>query len=177
MGTENMKVLFILIIMSLSANAYSEECSKEKAKKEVQRVCQDIKTKGKAALATENLLFDNCGKNYIWVQDTDKQLTMVMHPIKRRLNGKPLDQHKDENGVALFVEFDIEAHKVAKKNVTQGARQIASFEDNHGGWVDYLWAKPGAEKATAKTSYVELCEGPGGIAWIAGSGVWKEDLK
>ena len=101
---------------------------------------------------------------------------MVIHPIKRRLNGKPLDQHKDENGVALFVEFDIETHKVAK-NVTR-ARQIANFEDNHGGWVDYLWAKPGAEKATAKPpmwSFVK--EGPGEIAWIAGSGIWKEDLK
>ena len=79
---------------------------------------------------------------------------MVLHPIKRRLNGKDLSANKDENGKVLFVEFD----KMAKAKA-------------EGGWVDYVWAKPGAEKATPKTSFVKKCAG--GLNWIAGSGIWK----
>lgn len=141
----------------------------------MERVCKQIKKDGKKP-ATKDLLFENCGKNYIWIQDTDAEVKMVSHPIKRRLNGKPLNKHKDEKGKLLFVEFDIEAHKVAGKKTTKGGRKIEGKKHNNG-WVDYMWAKPGAEKATPKLSYVELCEGPGGVAWIAGSGIWTEDLK
>jgi methyl-accepting chemotaxis protein len=63
-------------------------------------------------------------------------------------------KHADENGVKLFFEFD----KMAKAKA-------------EGGWVDYMWAKPGAEKATPKTSFVKKCGG--GLNWIAGSGIWK----
>ncbi len=74
------------------------------------------------------------------------------------LIGKDLTKHKDEKGIKLFVEFD----KSAKKN-------------KDGGWVDYMWAKTGDEKATPKTSFVKLCGSR--LPWIAGSGVWKSDLK
>ena len=40
-----------------------------------------------------------------------------------------------------------------------------------GGWVEYVWPKPGAEKATDKISFVKKCGGPKG--WIIGSGIWK----
>ena len=81
----------------------------------------------------------------------------------------------EKNGVALFVEFDIEAHKVAKKN-DPAARQNSFFEDNHGGWVDYLWAAPGAEKEQQNLLCGAFQEGPGELF---DSRFWylKEDLK
>lgn len=171
-----MKLLSFVIIFAAGTSFAAGDCKKDIAKKNVQRVCAMIKKDGKKP-KTKDLLFQNCGKNYIWIQDTDKDIKMVLHPIKRRLNGKGLTKHKDENGKVLFVEFDVEAHKVAGKAKTKGGRKIDLKAKNNAGWVDYMWAKPGAEKATPKTSFVELCEGPGGVAWIAGSGIWKEDLK
>ena len=162
--------------MFLAGSAFAADCSKEIAKSNVQRICKMVAKDGKKP-KTKDLIFQNCGKNYVWIQDTDKDIKMVTHPIKRRLNGKALNKHKDENGKVLFVEFDIEAHKVAgKKGTTKGGRKLDAKKHNNG-WIDYMWAKPGAEKATPKLSFVELCEGPGGVAWIAGSGIWKEDLK
>ena len=169
-----MKLLLIVSAFIFAGSLQAEECSKEKAKKEVQRVCGLISKDGKKP-KTKDLIFQNCGKNYIWIQDTDEAISMVSHPIKRRLNGASLKDRKDENGFQLFFEFDKEAHSVAGKSKTKSGRSIASA--NNGGWVEYFWAKPGAEKATKKVSYVELCEGPGGVAWIAGSGIWTEDLK
>lgn len=151
-----MKLLVLISLLSVSA--FAGVCSKDVTVKEVNRVCDAIKKDGAKAKSV-NLVFENCGKNYVWIQDAAVEtMNMVVHPIKRRLNGKALNKHVDEDGVKLFVEFD----KGAKANA-------------EGAWVDYKWAKPGAEKATPKTSFVRLCEGAGS-KWIAGSGVWKEDL-
>ena len=167
---------FLVIgIFAFTGNALANECSKEKAKQEVERVCAEISKTGKKP-RTKSLIFENCGKNYVWIQDTDENISMVSHPIKRRLNGKALNKHKDENGKKLFVEFNIEAHRVARKPASAGGEAIAAGKHSNG-WVDYMWAKPGAEKATTKTSFVKLCEGPNNVSWIAGSGIWKGDLK
>lgn len=141
----------VLMTLSLGYQIQAEECTKAQAKDAVKNACNLISKNGKDAL-NEIRKFRYCGTNYVWIQDSN--IVMVMHPIKPRLNKKPLNKHKDEKGTHLFVEFD----KTAKTN-----------ED--GGWVDYLWAKPGAEKATAKTSFVQKC--PGELQWIAGSGIWK----
>ena len=144
------KILTIPALMFLGQASYGSDCTKEQAQASVQKACDLISSKGKGAL-DEIRKYRYCGSNYVWIQDKD--VKMVMHPIKPRLNGKPLGAHKDEKGKQLFVEFD----KTAKANPD-------------GGWVDYLWAKPGAEKATAKTSFVKMC---GSVQWIAGSGIWK----
>lgn len=145
------KVLIANALVLASFNVSAADCTKEQAKASVEKMCGLISSKGKAALP-EIAKYRFCGSNYVWIQDKD--VKMVLHPIKRRLNGKSLTSNKDENGKALFVEFD----KVAKANAK-------------GGWVDYVWAKPGAEKATPKVSYVKACGGD--LGWIAGAGVWK----
>lgn len=148
-----MKVIAIIVALTAftTANIYAADCTKEDAKASVEKICKIIESKGKNALK-EVKKFRYCGSNYVWIQDQD--INMVLHPIKRRLNGKSLTKHSDENGVKLFVEFD----KMAKAKT-------------EGGWVDYMWARPGAEKATPKTSFVKKCGGT--LNWIAGSGIWK----
>lgn len=140
----------------------AEVCTKKAAEAKVEEVCKAISEKGEAVKSDwpAGLLFSNCGDNYVWVQDTSAEIKMVMHPIKQRLNGQEIGKQLDENKFMLFTEFD----KAAKANAK-------------GAWVDYVWAKPGQEKATPKTSYVKICKMKSGTTWIAGSGVWKEDLK
>ncbi|MBV2167672.1 MAG: cache domain-containing protein [Bdellovibrio sp.] len=146
-----LKTALVLLLVSATTAHAEEACTKEQAKEAVEKVCKEIEAKGDAALEMVQG-FRFCGSNYVWVQDTD--LNMVLHPIKPKLNKTSLKENKDDNGKALFVEFD----KMAKAK-------------KEGGWVDYVWPKPGAEKATDKISFVKKCGGAKG--WIAGSGVWK----
>ncbi|EHP41733.1 methyl-accepting chemotaxis sensory transducer [Cupriavidus basilensis OR16] len=61
---------------------------------------------------------------------------VVMHPFKPEMNGKNMEDTKDPKGTYLF--RDIAA-------IGKGAGQ---------GYVQYLWAKPGAEAPQPKLSYV-----------------------
>ncbi|GAB4556137.1 MAG: methyl-accepting chemotaxis protein [Geothermobacteraceae bacterium] len=90
---------------------------------------------------------------YFWINDTSPR--MVMHPIKPKLDGKPLGDFKDPNGTYLFNEFV----RVAKTN---GA-----------GFVDYLWPKPGHDQPVAKVSYVKLVPE---WSWIVGTGLYVDDV-
>jgi len=93
-------------------------------------------------------------EGYFWVQDLNGK--MVMHSIKPSLNGKDLLQIKDKNGKKLFAEMQSTAKK------------------RGGGFVDYLWSKPGEAKAQPKISYVELFK-PWG--WIIGTGVYVDNIE
>ncbi|MFZ3018769.1 MAG: methyl-accepting chemotaxis protein [Gallionella sp.] len=90
---------------------------------------------------------------YFWINDL--QPRMIMHPIKPELDGKDLGDMKDPTGKALFVEFS----EVAKRS--------------GGGFVSYLWPKPGAATPMPKISYVKHFE-PWG--WVIGSGVYIDDI-
>ncbi|WP_025602499.1 methyl-accepting chemotaxis protein [Burkholderia sp. WSM2230] len=86
----------------------------------------------KQALATiESMRYGKDG--YISVNDS--QPVMLMHPFKKDMVGKNLAQFADPAGNHLFVDI-----------VNAGNRE-------GGGFVDYLWAKPGSDKPVAKTSY------------------------
>ncbi len=149
----NMKKIALLAMSVCSLTMTSSmagDCSKAQAKETVDKMCAIVTAKGKAGLG-EIAKYRYCGSNYVWIQD--KEIKMVLHPIKRRLKGKDLTKNEDENGKKLFVAFEKTARGTS------------------GGWVDYVWAKPGAEKATPKISYVKVCDG--GLGWIVGSGIWK----
>ncbi len=146
-------LLLATLTLTVHVHAHAEEkCTKDKAKEAVLKICGSIEKDGDKALE-EVKSYRFCGDNYVWVQDSD--LKMVTHPIKPKLNGSSLAENKDDNGTKLFVEFD----KKAKA-------------EKDGGWVDYVWPKPNAEKATPKTSFVKMCGGA--KKWIAGSGIWKD---
>lgn len=76
---------------------------------------------------------------YFWINDL--KAVIVMHPIKPELDGKDLADFKDKNGKLIFTEFA----KIAKE---QG-----------GGFIDYVWPKPGLEAAVPKISYVKRVDG------------------
>jgi methyl-accepting chemotaxis protein len=65
----------------------------------------------------------------------NSQAVMLMHPIKPELNGKNLTDFTDPAGAHVFTELSTVANQPG------------------GGFVDYLWAKPGHAKPVPKTSY------------------------
>jgi len=93
------------------------------------------------------------GSNYFWINDG--HTTMVMHPIKPELDGTDLSSFRDPAGKAVFVDF------------------VKAAAASDGGYVYYLWPKPGRSEAVAKVSYVRTFL-PWG--WTVGTGVYIDEI-
>ncbi|QDF95525.1 chemotaxis protein [Azoarcus sp. DD4] len=94
------------------------------------------------------------GEEYFWINDLDHK--MLMHPIKPELNGKDLSQMKDSGGKLFFVEM------------------VSVVRQRGEGFVDYLWPRPGSDKAVPKLSYVK---GFTPWGWMLASGIYIEDVE
>jgi methyl-accepting chemotaxis protein len=104
-----------------------------------------------ALSALRELRYDD--GNYVWVNDMAP--TMLMHPIKPALDGKPLASIRDPNGVPLFTQM------------------VDVVRADGAGTVNYHWPKPGSEAPVAKVSYVK---GFAPWGWIVGTGVYVDDV-
>ncbi|MFZ3263896.1 MAG: cache domain-containing protein [Terriglobales bacterium] len=93
------------------------------------------------------------GNNYFWIND--EHPTMIMHPMKPEMDGTDLTSFKDPSGKAVFVEF------------------VRAAQAPGGGYIYYLWPKPGAEKPVAKLSFVKRFA-PWG--WVIGTGIYIDDV-
>lgn len=93
------------------------------------------------------------GDDYFWVNDLEPK--MVMHPIKKEMDGQNLADYKDPKGKRLFVAM------------------VDKVKNEGAGFVDYYWAKPGKDKPVPKISYVK---GFPEWGWVIGSGVYIDDL-
>ncbi len=93
------------------------------------------------------------GKNYVWINDDHP--TMIMHPIKPELDGTDLSGFKDPTGKAVFVEL------------------VRAAQAPDGGYLYYLWPKPGAVQPVQKLSFVKRFA-PWG--WILGTGIYIDDV-
>jgi methyl-accepting chemotaxis protein len=120
----------------------------------------ELETKGKITRAQAQANAINTiramryeGDNYFWINDDHP--TMVMHPTKPELDGKNLADLKDPDGNAIFVEM------------------VKAAQAPGGGYVRYLWPKPGHEKPVPKLSFVKRFA-PWG--WIVGTGIYIDDL-
>ncbi|MEI6557268.1 MAG: cache domain-containing protein [Rhodospirillaceae bacterium] len=90
--------------------------------------------------------------DYFWINDM--RPVMILHP-KKELIGKDLAGFKDPAGKELFLEM------------------IRVVRADGGGFVPYLWPKPGFEQPVAKISYVK---GFAEWGWIVGSGIYLDDV-
>jgi methyl-accepting chemotaxis protein len=93
------------------------------------------------------------GTEYFWVNDMLPRV--VMHPIKKELDGQDVTGYRDPNGKALFVAF------------------VERVRKSREGFVDYMWPKPGHVEPVPKISFVKGYE-PWG--WIVGSGIYVDDV-
>ncbi|MBF0159029.1 MAG: cache domain-containing protein [Magnetococcales bacterium] len=93
-------------------------------------------------------------EDYFWINDM--QPVMVMHPYKPELEGQKMDQFKDPNGKALFIEF------------------VRVVERQGAGFVDYQWPKPGITRPVDKLSFVK---GFSPWGWVIGTGIYVDDVE
>jgi methyl-accepting chemotaxis protein len=105
-----------------------------------------------AIAAVKQLRYEE--KEYFWVNDM--QPRMVMHPFKPELDGKDLSEFRDPSGISRFVEM------------------VDVVKKSGGGYVDYMWPRPGASEPQPKISYVK---GFAPWGWVIGSGIYISDLK
>lgn len=113
----------------------------------------DQETAKKRALWTLSAMQARGGVDYIYV--TDQTPVMLMHPIRPDLNGKPVSDVTSPDGKRIFPAF------------------VAAAQAG-GGFVDYVWAKPGKKDPVQKTSYATLYK-PWG--WVIGTGVYLDDTR
>ena len=112
----------------------------------------DTQAQQQAMQAIKGLRYS--GNEYFWINDMHPR--MLMHPINQALNGKDLSDNKDPTGKRLFVEF------------------VKLVKAEGGGFVPYMWAKPGSEQPVPKISYVK---GFVPWGWIIGSGVYIDTVE
>ncbi|MDO8607062.1 MAG: cache domain-containing protein [Phaeospirillum sp.] len=104
-----------------------------------------------ALTAIDRLRYEN--SEYLWIHRL-ADTVMLAHP-SRKLIGTSVADMKDPNGLALFQEFN---RTVREKN---------------GGFVYYLWPKPGGTEPVRKLSYVQ---GFAPWGWVIGTGIYIDDV-
>ncbi|MHB8767062.1 MAG: methyl-accepting chemotaxis protein, partial [Deferrisomatales bacterium] len=94
------------------------------------------------------------GQDYFFIQSLTGVLEM--HPIKPELNGVDQSDLADPTGKKFVAEM------------------MRAGREAGGGFVSYLWPKPGSDVAVPKLSYVGAFE-PWG--WLVGTGVYIDDVE
>jgi len=153
----------LMIAFSFAGKGFAEDLTPQLCKDKVLAAAKLLEAEGDAALAkikdpNGEFRFAD-GKGYIWIHNLD--LSMVMHPIKPSLDGKPLGDMRDVNGVYLFVAMNETVEEFGK------------------GWIPYAWPKPGEKESSPKISYCILVT-HGDKDYVAGAGMYDvtaEDIK
>lgn len=83
---------------------------------------------------------------------------MVAHPMRPDLVGQPIMQVTDNNGKFIFREM------------------CKAGSEPKGGWIDYVWTKPGAGKVSRKLSYVSKADIAFSTGILVAAGVYDEKL-
>jgi signal transduction histidine kinase len=89
------------------------------------------------------------GDYYIFVLGPDDRA--ICHPTTS-LIGKPIETIIDKNGKHA------------------GELIAAAGKNKDGGWVEYVWPRPGTDNPVAKSTFAMHVKGPDGKTYIVGSG-------
>ncbi len=121
----------------------------------VNQAAQQLAQEGEAGLDA----FRGKDSEYVWkdsyvvVQDCEEGRA-VAHPISPELEGQDINTLTDETGKAF-------------------ARELCEAAQRpQGGWVEYMWPKPGEQEPSRKVSYVKPVEG---TPYSVLAGVYDED--
>ena len=85
---------------------------------------------------------------------THSNSVMVMYPLKSDMDGKDMSDVKDPNGTYLF-------------------KEISRAGKSGGGFIDYMWPKPGADRPQPKKSYVAYYQP---WDWCLVTGAYMDDV-
>jgi methyl-accepting chemotaxis protein len=107
----------------------------------------------RTALATLESMRASGGVDYFYVHDMHP--TMLMHPTRHDLVGKDIGGVLSADGKPIF-------------------RQFVAAAKAGGGYVEYLWPKPGSDKPVEKVSYNAPFKP---WNWVIGTGVYMDDVQ
>ncbi|MGV8958992.1 MAG: methyl-accepting chemotaxis protein [Stenotrophomonas sp.] len=107
----------------------------------------------KFAIAAVEAMRSDGDANYFNIYGTD--YTVLMHPFRKDLLGKPMKDFRSDDGVRVYFE-QVEAAK------------------RGGGYVAYRWAKPGHSKPVPKLAYAGMYPK---WNWVVSSGVYMDDVQ
>ncbi|BBF93736.1 cache domain-containing protein [Blastochloris tepida] len=118
------------------ANAGEENATPEEVVAKVWAASRFLHDKGASGLAEFN---SKDGQwvwkdSYVFVYDCRLD-RMVAHPLRPDLVGRPVMQITDNNGRFIFKEL------------------CKAGDEKRGGWVEYLWTRPGAGNVSRKITY------------------------
>lgn len=122
---------------SRTASAAADDvASPEEVVAKVWAASRFLNEKGASGIAE----FNNASGRWVWKDSYvfvyDCRLDrMVAHPLRPDLVGRPVMQITDNNGRFIFKDL------------------CKAGGDKRGGWVEYLWTKPGAGSVSRKISY------------------------
>ena len=111
--------------------------------------------KQQALDAIKSIRYGTANKDYIWI--IDEKPVMLMHPYRKDLISKNLENFTDEKGNRMFVEM------------------VEKVEKQGEGYVDYMWQwMDDSTRIVPKISYVKEYRK---WNWIFGTGVYIEDVR
>jgi len=141
-----------------NSTAKDQFTSPEAIEAKVAVACALLEKEGEPAFAKfqgdgSDFLYEG---TYMWIHSLDDG-TMLMHPMKYKLNGKNVISLKDKKGKRFFSTMN---------------KQVKASGD---AWVEYYWPKPGTNEIVRKISFVKGCTMPDGRKVVVGSGLYKFD--
>lgn len=130
--------VLITVLALVCPVSAAENDTEVKVRALVESAIEMFKSKGtEAALKAINDRNGPFVKGDLYVFALTMDNTLVGQPHEHTLRNMNLNNIKDNNGLLLFQKFS---------EVVSGKGE---------GWVEYLWAKPGAKVASRKTSFVK----------------------
>ena len=151
----SLPVAMLAATFTTGAVAQQEGATPEEVVQKVNQAAQYLAREGEAGLEA----FRAKDSEYVWkdsyvvVQDCEAG-TAVAHPISPELEGRDISTLTDETGKAFAQEL------------------CDAAQQPQGGWVEYMWPKPGEQEPSRKISYVKAVEG---TPYSVLGGVYDED--
>lgn len=150
--------LFAQATPTWSGTGDTDKASAEEVIAKVQEAANYLHDKGQAAYSDFN-------KNARWVWKDSyvfiyscRDDRMIAHPLRPDLIGRPILQMEDDKGTRLFEKL------------------CAASDKPNGGWVEYLWPKPGEGKASRKITYTLKTEVSFQPDVRVGAGIYDDSL-
>ena len=148
-------VAMLAATFTTGAVAQQEGATPEEVVQKVNQAAQDLAQQGEAGLEA----FRTEDSEYVWkdsyvvVQDCEAG-QVVAHPISPELEGRDITTLTDETGQTFAQEL------------------CEAAQQPQGGWVEYLWPKPGEQEPSRKVSYAKAVAG---TPYAVLAGVYDED--
>ncbi len=147
--------IFISLLVAMPVCAEDEAATPEDVIEKVRAAAEFLAEEGEAGLTDFTKDSEWVWKDtYVWVNDCENW-TARAHPVTPNFVGKKLKTLKDFEGKLFWVEF---CEAVKKPN---------------GGWVEYVWCKPGETTPSRKIAYNLQVPGQ---PFQVGAGIYNEDI-